>query len=84
MVSFPCQDACKEEMLDSGNGRDCKGRGGRVCSFPHQRFGFGVLGTEHTGVPPREEAAAMKAKTEECDGVGQAELVSLWHRAAGC
>lgn len=88
MVSFLCQDACKEEMfysLASWNGRrDCKGRGVRACSFPLQKFSFGILGKKHTGIPPQEEAAALKAKTEECNGVGQAELVSLWGRAAGC
>lgn len=55
-----------------------------MSSFPLQKFGFGILGKKCTGVPPREEAAAIKAKTEECNGVGQAELVSLWGRAAGC
>lgn len=61
-----------------------RGEGGQVCSFPLQKFGFGILEKKRTGVPPREEAAAIKAKTEECNGVGQAELVSLWGRAAGC
>lgn len=54
-----------------------------MCSFLFQKFGFGILGKKHTGVPPREEAAAIKAKSEECNGAGQAELVSLWGRAAG-
>ena len=88
MVSFLCQDACKEKIFYSlaswSSRRDCEGRGGRVCSFPLQKFGFGILGKKHAGVPPREEAAAIKAKTEECNGLSQAELVSLWGRAAGC
>lgn len=52
-----------------------------LFSFPE--LWFGILRKQHVGVSPWEEAAVIKAKTEECTGEGQAELVSLWGRAAG-
>lgn len=54
-----------------------------MCSFPLAEVWFGILRKQHTGVSPQEEAAVIKAKTEECIGEGQAELVSLWGRAPG-
>lgn len=54
-----------------------------MCFFPLPEVWFGILRKQHAGVPPQEEAAAIEAKTEECIGGGQAELVSLWGRAAG-
>lgn len=70
--------------LGSQNGRrDCEGRRNRVCFFPLPEVWFGILRKQHAGVSPREEAAVIKAKTEECIGEGQGELVGLWGRAAG-
>lgn len=54
-----------------------------MCSFPLPEVWFGILRKQHTGISLQEEAAVVKAKTEECTGEGQAELVSLWGRAAG-
>lgn len=47
-----------------------------MCSF--QKFRFGISRKHHTGVLPQKEAAEIKAKSQECSGVGQAEVVSLW------
>lgn len=46
----------------------------QVCSF--QKFRFGISGKKHTGVL-QKEAVAIKAKSQECNGVGQAEVLSL-------
>lgn len=59
-------------------------REGCVRSVRLPKFCLGILGRKHTGIPLEEEAAAIKDKTEECSGVGQRELVSLWGRAAAC
>lgn len=83
LVRMLLKKRCFTLYLREIAGETARGKGPSVL-FPLQKFSFGILGKKHTGVPSWEEAAAIKAKTEECNGVSQAEFVSLWGRAAGC